>query len=154
MGVATLNFWRFSGYMAAVRIGRTNHRAHAANADFRQPQRVSFAGVVLALATALLCALLPVEAAHAAGSAFNPANSHVTLKTPDSGRETVELAKGDDPDGEAPGITAPPVAIAVAPIKVMPPRFAEAAAFVPQAPAAPLSAAPHGAAWPRGPPLA
>lgn len=114
---------------------------------------MSFAGVVLALATALLCALLPVEATHAAGSAFNPANSHVTLKAPSSARETVELLANDtDSDREHPGI-ATPVLVPVA-FALPAPFFAEPAGQAPQAPALFLSAAPQGAAWPRGPPLA
>lgn len=75
--------------------------------EFRddRPSLFSLAVALVAIATALLCALMPLNlpSVSVAGSAFNPANSAVTLGGPASSRAAIKrLVQGDDADINTP----------------------------------------------------
>lgn len=124
--------------------------------DFRRARPFSIAVVLIAIATALLCALMPMSAAAsgAGGSAFNPANSVVTLNAPAAARAAIKrMVQRDDADPDKPLVSGH-VAIPAATLSVEAPGRIEPFAFELNARAAALPAAPQGAAYPRGPPQA
>lgn len=132
-------------------------RAIAVTRDSEAPdmRRVPVVMVWLALATALLCALMPVPHAPvsgSAGSAFNPANTLVSLHAPASTRAVIKrLAQGDG----APPLGAGHDGLAgIAPASFAPPQVAVQTPFHLSPSASILSAAPKSAAYPRGPPQA
>lgn len=119
--------------------------------DLRPSRTLSFGMVLVAMATALLCALMPLNAPSpvSLGSAFNPANTIVTLSAPASNRAVIKRQAQGDPLAPV-AEQAVPLAVAVlgAPIPAQPDSF-----DLPGRSHG-LSAAPIGAAYPRGPPRA
>lgn len=121
--------------------------------------RLFAASLWVSLATAILCAVIPVgqPLSTALGSAFNPSTTAVALHS-GSGqtRVTPKRFERDDTDTSKPGLVAPgarPVLPANAPEAVPPSAPAPAPAWIASAPRI-ARAASLGIAWPRGPPLA
>lgn len=116
--------------------------------------RLFAASLWVSLATALLCALVPVEAANATGSAFNPTTSSVAIQSQASGaRSTVKRVDeggGDKLGGAdmAAPDALPPCAFADIPVTVL---TVEGVPPPPKAKPAPQPT-PQGASYPRGPP--
>lgn len=130
--------------------------ADPAGMAFRRPRLFSGAVVLIAIATALLCALMPLNmpVGGTAGSAFNPANTVVTIHAQAATRAAIKrLVQGDDVDGKAP-LTTGHDAVVTAVVAFDPPAALERPRFAPKDRVDGLPAAPRGAAWPRGPPQA
>lgn len=108
----------------------------------------------MAIATALLCALMPLNAPSGpTGSAFNPANTVVTLKAPPSSRTVIKrLVQGSGPDNMRLPVVDHALGIVSAGFDI--PRAPEPVAAFAHVSSPKPAGAPLDAAWPRGPPRA